>query len=213
MNIQLEQVIPIPLKARDLSKSQVWGQNLELKKGTSYQIQAPSGTGKSTFIQILYGKRKDYEGQLTIEGKVASKFGINDWAGLRKDKISIVFQDLRLFPDLTAEENLKLKFHLDTAISWNEVEAMMEKLGVSQLKSQKARFLSFGEKQRYAIIRGLIQHFDWLFLDEPFSHLDHANARKAARLIQEQCDKRGAGLVVAGLDADDYFPYHETVYL
>lgn len=213
MNIHLDQLMPIPLKSRDLSHSKIWQQQIEFRKGVQYQIQAPSGTGKSTFIQILYGNRTDYEGAFYWDDQLAADLGINDWASLRKNKLSIVFQDLRLFLDLTAEENLKLKFHLDSALSWKEVEEMISALGVDHLIHQKAQFLSFGERQRFAIIRALIQPYDWLLLDEPFSHLDKDNAHKAAQLIQQQNEKRSAGMLVAGLNEDDYFPYHETVNL
>lgn len=213
MNIKLKQLIPFPLKERDLSHSQVWDRDFDLEQGVSYQVQAPSGTGKSTFVQIVYGNRKDYDGTVFFDESNTSKFGINDWAEYRKDKLSIVFQDLRLFPELTAIENLKLKFHLKAQKSWSEIEEMIETLGVSHLTNRKAKYLSYGERQRFAIIRSLISPFEWLLLDEPFSHLDKANANKAADLIQQNCKERNAGLIVAGLDEDQFFSYDKTILL
>lgn len=213
MNIKLEQLIPFPLKDRDLSNSQVWNQTFELNKGVSYQVQAPSGTGKSTFVQIIYGNRKDFQGKVFFDNSDTSNFKINDWASYRKDKLSIVFQDLRLFPDLTASENLKLKFHLDSEKSWEKIESMIKTLGVDHLTDKKAKYLSYGERQRFAIIRSLISPFEWLLLDEPFSHLDKANALKAADLIQQNCKDRNAGLIVAGLDEDEFFNYDKTILL
>ncbi|MEX0812188.1 MAG: ATP-binding cassette domain-containing protein [Chitinophagales bacterium] len=213
MNIKLEQLIPFPLKERDLSNSQIWNRSFELENGISYQIQAASGTGKSTFLQIIYGNRKDFEGKVFIEGKDSAKLGVNDWASLRKNRFSIVFQDLRLFSELSAVENLKLKFHLESEHSWEKIENMIEKLGVAHLLDRKAKHLSYGERQRFAIIRALISPFEWLLLDEPFSHLDKANAKKAAELIQENCKERNAGMLVAGLDEDAYFNYDKTLLL
>lgn len=213
MKIKLEQVIPFPLKERDLSKSQVWNCGFELEKGKTYQVQAPSGMGKSTFIQIVYGNRKDFEGKLFLNGEDSSKYGINDWAALRKNKFSIVFQDLRLFLELTAIENLELKFHLESQKEWAEVEQMIEKLGIGHLRNRKAKHLSYGERQRFAIVRALISPFEWLLMDEPFSHLDIANAKKAAELIEENCAERNAGLIVAGLDENEYFSYDKIILL
>jgi putative ABC transport system ATP-binding protein len=90
---------------------------------------------------------------------------------------------------------------------------MIETLGVDHLKEKKAKHLSYGERQRFAIIRSLISSFEWLLLDEPFSHLDKANANKAAALIQENCKERNAGMIVAGLDEDQFFTYDKTILL
>lgn len=213
MNIKLEHLIPLPLKDRRIDNSEVWKQTFVLEKGIIYKIQAPSGRGKSTFIQIVYGNRKDFEGKLFIEEKDSKNLGINDWAGLRKNRLSIVFQDLRLFPELTAIENLRLKFFLDSVHNWETIEEMTEELGVSHLHDRKAKHLSYGERQRFAIIRSLISPFDWLLLDEPFSHLDKANAAKASKLIHQNCKERNAGMLIAGLDEDSFFTYDKTILL
>jgi putative ABC transport system ATP-binding protein len=94
-----------------------------------------------------------------------------------------------------------------------QIEAMAEMLGVRRLLNRKAAFLSYGERQRVAIIRSLVQPFQWLLLDEPFSHLDQNNITKASQLIVEECRKRNAGIIVAGLDDDKFIPYDEKINL
>ncbi len=213
MKIKLEQVMPFPLKDQDTSSSQVWGTVQEFEGKEFVQVQAPSGKGKSTFIQLVYGNRKDYTGTAYFDGTPISKLSGKQVSVIRQQRLSIVFQDLRLFPDFTGWENLLLKLRLTDFYSQAEVEAMTSRLGVSHLLKKPCGLMSFGERQRYAIIRSLLQPFEMLLLDEPFSHLDARNSRLAAELISEECAKRNAGMLVAGLDADDFFNYTRTVLL
>jgi putative ABC transport system ATP-binding protein len=90
---------------------------------------------------------------------------------------------------------------------------MAERLGVTHILNQRAGICSYGEQQRIAIIRSLVQPFSWLIMDEPFSHLDNSNALKAAALINEECRKRNAGLVITDLEDDTHFPYTEQYQL
>jgi putative ABC transport system ATP-binding protein len=87
------------------------------------------------------------------------------------------------------------------------IDAMAERLGITAVLQQRAGLCSYGEQQRIAIIRSLVQPFDWLIMDEPFSHLDHENISKAAELISEECTKRGAGFLLTDLEEDDHFNY------
>ena len=89
----------------------------------------------------------------------------------------------------------------------------MERLGVSFRKDALASTLSYGERQRVAIIRALLQPFKWLVMDEPFSHLDNNNIAKAAVLIQEVVKANGAGLVLADLEDNEHFPYTRKLKL
>ena len=86
-------------------------------------------------------------------------------------------------------------------------------LGIDSILNQPAGICSYGEQQRIAIVRALMQPFDFLILDEPFSHLDINNKKKAAQLIQRECEKRGAGIIITDLDKDEYFDYQENLKL
>lgn len=90
---------------------------------------------------------------------------------------------------------------------------MADKLGVTSILNQKIRFCSFGEQQRIAIIRALMQPFNWLILDEPFSHLDQDNINLASTLIEDACQQRNAGLMIMGLNKDQYFNYTKEMVL
>ena len=110
--ITLSNVIPIPLKEQNIGSSEVWKTELQIPDKKKVFLSAPSGKGKTTFQLMLYGIRKDYEGIVKMNGEDISTFDLNKWSDIRQNKLSIIFQDLRLFPDLTALENLELKNNL-----------------------------------------------------------------------------------------------------
>ena len=215
MTIALDNIIPIPLKDRFLErKSDIWNTSLQFNSGEFIKIKAPSGTGKTTLVHILYKIRHDYEGLLYYQGRKVTDWDEDELATLRQTKISIVFQDLRLFPNLTAKENIELKRVLQEPFYKAEViEDMAAALGVSHILNQKAALCSYGEQQRIAIIRALIQPFEWLIMDEPFSHLDIDNTKKAAELIAKECQKRNAGLIITDLENDSNFLYNQQYFL
>jgi len=215
MQLELKQIVPIPLKDRFSKRgSHIWNNNLQFSKGEWIKIKAPSGTGKTTFIHIIYKLRYDYEGTVLWKNNDLKQIEGDALAQLRQQNISIIFQDLRLFPNLTARENIELKRVLQTpACESNVIDAMAERLGVSHILDQRAGLCSYGEQQRIAIIRALIQPFEWLIMDEPFSHLDHGNINKAAALIAEECSKRKAGFLLTDLDEDNHFEYTKVINL
>ena len=96
-------------------------------------------------------------------------------------------------------ENIEIKRILNPYHPAAEIEEMAEKLGIQNKLDQPAKTCSYGEQQRIAIIRALMQPFDFLLLDEPYSHLDEANRKKAMELIYEECEKRNAAMIFADL--------------
>jgi putative ABC transport system ATP-binding protein len=87
------------------------------------------------------------------------------------------------------------------------IDEMAEQLGIASILHQKAAMCSYGEQQRIAIIRSLMQPFKWLLMDEPFSHLDKNNIDKATALIEAGCKKRNAGFILTDLEDDEHFAY------
>lgn len=214
MQLSLQGVIPIPLREKVNSyRSGIWKNDLSFKKGEYIFIQAPSGTGKTTLIHILYGLRKDYEGTVKWNDATLNSTDNETLAGLRANNISVIFQDMRLFPELTAWENLEIKRSLTNTVTEQQVAEWLERLGLKDKKNSLGSTLSYGEQQRVAIIRALLQPFDWLLMDEPFSHLDHANINKAIALISEVVKKNNAGMILADLDENQYFAYTQKIIL
>lgn len=215
MTISLHEVVPVPLKEKLLKQvSDIWNRDIVFTASEWVKIKAPSGTGKTTFIHSLYKLRTDYTGEIKWDSRNILNISAEELAVLRQQKISIVFQDLRLFPQLTAFENIALNRLLQEPYCEKEqVMEMAAMLGVTHILQQPASLCSYGEQQRIAIIRALVQPFEWLIMDEPFSHLDKTNATKAAALISTACKEKNAGIIITDLHDDDHFSYSRKLLL
>jgi ABC-type lipoprotein export system ATPase subunit len=210
--IKLKQVKPFPLIDAGINPySNVFNTEGVFQKGKNYLVTAPSGKGKSTFLHLIYGLRNDYEGDIFTGEKNIKHHTPDAWAELRQKQYAIVFQDLRLFLNLTGLENIKIKQDLTGTPSVLEVEKWVERLGLAKVIHQKCETLSYGQRQRVAIIRALCQPFEYLFLDEPFSHLDKENIKIASELILERCKIYESGLIMVSL-GDTYFFEYDALF-
>lgn len=214
MQLSLKQLVPIPLKEKILSgSSSIWLQENTFSSGEYVFIKAPSGTGKTTLMHLLYGLRNDKEGKFAWGEKQDNQIKPEDWSQLRSEVISIIFQDMRLFPELTAWENIEIKRAWKNAITKEQIYEWMNELDIAHKKHSLAKTLSYGEQQRVAIIRALSQQYSFLLMDEPFSHLDNNNINKAARLIDRVTKENGAGIILVDLEDNNHFIYTRKLEL
>jgi ABC-type lipoprotein export system ATPase subunit len=214
MRLTMQGVVPVHLQeAAKTHQSEVWGKAISIENGEYVFVQAPSGTGKTTFIHILYGLRNDYTGSAQWDKTEIATHNSQSLASLRANKLGIVFQDLRLFPTLTTLENIEIKRQLSNTVSADQAVKWLERLGMGNKLNAVAATLSYGEQQRLAIVRALVQPFSWLLMDEPFSHLDTANRSLATELIGEVVKERNAGMILADLDANNYFGYTQKLLM
>ena len=220
-----------------MSESEVAGSDIYLQpsvvfeQGRSYLVRARSGHGKTSLLNFIYGISGQYDGEvvLTENGEwrtenathpaltgtplregMANARTENE---LRTRVLSFMFQDLGLFPQLTAMENVQLKNRLTDFKSDAEIEAMLDALLPEGKKHQPVATLSLGQRQRVAAVRALCQPFKIILMDEPFSHIDSENARCVADMVMGEVGRQGAGLIVTALDAIDYFPFDVTYNL
>ena len=205
MQILLQEIIPTYFESQQINGSEIWGKNITFTKGEHVHIVAPSGSGKTSLIHFLYGLRKDYEGIILYEKEDIKIFSLEKFSTSRQKNLSIVFQDLRLFTDQTVRANIELKRQLNPYHPMEKIEEMAERLGIANKLNRLAKTCSYGEQQRIAIIRSLMQPFDFLLLDEPFSNLDEVNRSKAFELIDEECKQRNASMLFADLKELDFF--------
>ena len=129
--IHLRQTLPQVFADRDAISSDVWHQDLVLQKGERYLIEAASGTGKSSLCSYIYGYRRDYQGIINFDERNIRSLSIHEWVELRKHSLSMLFQELRIFPELTALENVQLKNRLTNYKKKKEILALFETLGIT----------------------------------------------------------------------------------
>lgn len=213
MNIQFQGVMPYPLQNIQHGAESIWGSQVELKKGERILLNASSGKGKSTFTFTSLGLRKDYEGTITYDDRNIKEIKPAEWTKLRQQKLSVVFQDLQLFPKLSVRDNLVLKNELTNTYTEEQLKAKLEQLGIGDKWQQECGLLSMGQQQRVAIIRALSQPFEWLIMDEPFSHLDKENTQLCLDMIHQRCEELGAGFVLTSLGETHDYPYSRELKL
>lgn len=211
--IHLRQTLPQVFADRDAVVSEVWHQDLLFRKGERYLIEATSGTGKSSLCSYIYGYRRDYQGIINFDDRNIRSLSVNEWVELRKHSLSMLFQELRVFPELTAMENIQLKNRLTHHKKKKEILALFEALGISEKVNEKAGKLSFGQQQRVAFIRALCQPFDFIFLDEPVSHLDDDNGALMGRMLMEEAGQQGAGVIVTSIGKHIELEYNKVLKL
>jgi ABC-type lipoprotein export system ATPase subunit len=213
MKIELRKIVPLSFVPSASHENAIWNAEITFCSPEKYLIVAPSGTGKSSLAGFLYGLRKDFSGEILFDELPSHKMELNAWSLFRRDKLSVVFQDLRLFELLTVDENLRLKFNLGSEFKEEEIEYYADELGIADLLPRKVNTLSMGQKQRVAILRALIQPFRFILMDEPFSHLDSENTGKALRIINAVCEKQNAGFILTSLGATYNFDPSKILYL
>ena len=213
MQLKIQQLFPGYFDDNRKSFSEIWGKDLVFKKGEHIKIVAPSGSGKTSFIHFLYGLRKDYSGKIIFTDADIADFSPEEMSRCRKNNISIIFQDMKLFPKQTVWENIEIKRQLNPFHPAEKIREMAERLGIEKKLQYKCETCSFGEQQRVSIIRSLMQPFDFLLMDEPFSHLDNENSQKAMQLILEETAKRGAAIIFVDLEREDHFPFTRMFHL
>lgn len=213
MQIALQNIVPSFFKKENYAHSEIWGNTVAFNKGENVHIVAPSGSGKTSLTHFLYGLRKDYVGDILYNKENIKNFDAEKFSLWRKQHISIVFQDMRLFTEQTVMQNLEIKRLLAPYHSQEKIVIMAAQLGIENKLEKLCSTCSYGEQQRVAIIRSLLQPFDFLFLDEPFSHLDDTNTKKAMALIEEEATTRNAAIILNDLRKIEHLKAERILYL
>ena len=212
--ITFQSVVPQVFESqKEALHSEVWNRELTFEKGKLYLIEAASGRGKSTFCSYVLGYRHDYSGQVLFNDVPTSTFKVRDWVEARRLHISHLFQESRLFPELTAFENIVIKNKLTNFKSQEQIATWFEQLGIADKMHERIGRMSFGQQQRVALIRALVQPFDFLLVDEPISHLDDKNAAVMAEMMMKEAREQGAGVLVTSIGKHMDLPYERVVKL
>ncbi len=211
--IRLKGVVPEIFAERKDIVSDIWHADAVFERGKTYLIEAASGTGKSSLCSYLYGQRGDYRGEISFDGEDVKRYGINHWCDIRQHNISILFQDLRLFGELTALENVEIKNRITKHRDLKQIEMWFEELGIGDKLNARIDRMSYGQQQRVALIRALCQPYDFLFLDEPISHLDDRNSDIMRDIILREAKMSGAAIVATSIGKHMNIEYDKILRL
>ncbi|MBQ5510972.1 MAG: ATP-binding cassette domain-containing protein [Prevotella sp.] len=206
-------VCPQVFLYREDLTSEVWKQNIGFNKGKTYLVEADSGQGKSTFCSYVMGYRHDYEGKILFDQQDIIQYRVKEWTDVRRLHISCLFQDLRLFPELTALENVEIKNQLTQHKSKEEIVSWFERMGIADKMDTQIGLMSFGQQQRVAMIRALVQPFDFILADEPISHLDDQNAEMMGVIMMEEAQAQHAGVIVTSIGKHMDLNYDQIIHL
>ena len=194
-NITLHNTLPAVFAGRGDTGSEIWLRDVTFEKGKRYLISAESGTGKSSLCSYIYGYRTDYSGCFAFDGRDIKLLSVAEWCQVRTFHIAYLAQDMRLFAELTAMENIMLKNSITNYKTKQQIIAMMEQLGIGEKVDSPVAKLSIGQQQRVAIVRTLCQPCDFILLDEPVSHLDDINNSIVAQMVTKEAEALGAGII------------------
>lgn len=211
--IKLNGVVPEIFAANKNLKSDIWLSDVEFEQGKRYLIEADSGTGKSSLLSFLYGQRGDYRGDILFNDQDIRALSSRDWSVVRQSVISILFQDLKLFGELTALENVEIKNRLTKTQPTRIIKSWFEELGIADKLKTRVDHLSFGQQQRVALIRALCQPFNFLLLDEPISHLDDRNSDVMRDIILRETTRQGAALIATSIGKHMNIDYDKVLSL
>lgn len=202
------------LEAKSISKyfynastTQVLDQvSIQVNRGEFVTIMGKSGCGKSTLLYILSTMDTDYEGQLWLDGTLATGKDPSYLSQLRNEKIGFVFQFHYLLNEFTVLENVMIPALKLARLSRAEIEQRaMEKLRIFDMQDhahKKPNQLSGGQKQRVSIARALINDPLLIMGDEPTGNLDHKNAALVFDKFKELTQELGQTLLIVTHDQE-----------
>ncbi len=157
------------------------GVNLGIRHGEFLALLGPSGCGKTTLLRIIAGLEEPTDGRIAIAGRDQNNIAPAD------RNVAMVFQNLALYPHMTARQNLEFGLKLRKSPR-SEIETQVNQtaslLGITDCLSRRPSELSGGQRQRVAIGRALVRRPDVLLLDEPFANLDAPLRRELRREVQ-----------------------------
>ncbi len=211
--IELHSVVPSVFANVPDLHSDIWNTDVIFDKGGLYLVEADSGKGKSTFCSYILGYRHDYSGRILFDASPLPSLKVSDWVGIRKQHLSYLFQELRLFPELTAYENVEIKNKLTGFKTKKQITNWFDMLGIADKLDAKVGHMSFGQQQRVAMIRALVQPFDFILADEPISHLDDNNSRIMGEVMMTEAKAQGAGVIVTSIGKHMDLDYEKVLRL
>ena len=176
---------------------------LDIFPGEFLTVTGRSGSGKTTFLNLLAGLDQPTEGRVVFDGQDLTAISEADLVELRRHKIGFVFQSFGLMPLLSAYENVELPLHIG-GVPWRErrrsAMQTLELVGLGPRARHRPYELSGGEQQRVAIARALVTNPQVVFADEPTGELDSNTAAVICGILRDITAQRGVTVIAASHD-------------
>ena len=194
-------------RAFDTPAGKFWalkGIDAEIPEGKFVILRGRSGSGKTTYMNIINSLDDPTEGDVFIEGTNLKDLSEKERENLRRTKMGFVFQSVSLIPSLNAFQNVEfsmrmagMKINKDTA---RRVEECLKLVGLGNRMTHMPAEMSGGEQQRVAIARALAHRPSIIFADEPTAELDSAMAARVTEIFKEMTRKEGITILMTTHD-------------
>lgn len=170
--------------------------------GAQVALQGGSGSGKTTFLNLIAGILQADAGRIWVSGQDMTELGETGRDRLRAEQLGYVFQTFNLLQGYTALENVALGMMFGRGADYKYARALLERVGLGDRINYRPRQLSVGQQQRVAVARALANHPRLVLADEPTGNLDRARALESLSLIREICRESGAALLLVSHDPE-----------
>jgi len=171
-----------------------------LGAGEQLALRGESGSGKTTFLNLIAGILAPDSGSILLAGHELAKLGEAQRDRLRAETIGCIFQTFNLLQGHTVLENVELGMAFGRGVNRAHAEALLKHVGLADKLAHYPRQLSTGQQQRVAVARALANQPKLVLADEPTGNLDRRNARESLMLIREVCHETGAALLLVSHD-------------
>lgn len=175
--------------------------SLKIHKGDFIIITGPTGSGKTTLLKLIYREEKPTSGEIFYQNIPYSKLKKKELSLFRKN-LGIIFQDYKLFPELTVYENIKISLILSQRFIKNDkflIYEYLERFKLAEKAQKKVKELSGGEQQKVGIIRAIIRDPEILIADEPTGNLDPVSIKEILEILKI-FNERGKTIILATHD-------------
>jgi ABC-type lipoprotein export system ATPase subunit len=176
------------------------GIDLDIQRGEKVFLCGPSGAGKTTLMYILAGLEKPEQGKVWVDGVDLYAMSRKQQAAIRNQRMSYIFQNYYLMPELTALENVMVPAMIGGKDLTDKAMESLARVGLSERIDHLPAELSGGEQQRVAIARALVNSPQIIFADEPTGNLDSRNGEQVMEMLLSLANEDGATLVVVTHD-------------
>lgn len=173
-----------------------------LEKARQMALQGGSGSGKTTFLNMIAGILRADSGTITVAGQQMSGKSEAHRDILRARSIGYVFQTFNLLQGYTALENVEMGMRFGGKIDRSRAKELLARMGLKDRMDYRPRQLSVGQQQRVAVARALANRPSLVLADEPTGNLDRTRATEAMALIREICAENEAALLLVSHDQE-----------